>query len=157
LDSVATLETAAVASSVPDRVEPHPADQERRSSVRMPVRDLPWLGDVKMEPGHAAELVDVSDGGALVEAGSRLAPGTNVLLHFLGSDGQRVAGQVLRCAVYSFDDRQAVRYRGAVKFSEPLSEFFERAAMTNVTLTPASGQIDIDPDDPAREEAPEPE
>ena len=111
---------------------------------------------VKLEPGHDAQIVNVSDGGALVEAGSRLAPGTNVLLHFLGSGGERVTGEVLRCAVFSFDDRQSVRYRGAVRFSEPLSQFFERAANPDAALPEVSGTVDIERDDPPREELPPP-
>jgi hypothetical protein len=116
---------------------------ERRASVRVAASELPWLGEVKIKPGHDAAIVDLSNGGALVEARSRLEPGTNVLLHFLGPEGRRVGGQVLRCAVYSFDDRRSVRYRGAVKFSEPLSEFFERAAATDEALAPATGTVEL--------------
>ncbi len=118
---------------------------ERRASPRMGSKELPWLGPVDMQPGHDVSLVNVSDGGALVEAGSRLAPGTSVLLQFIGQEGTRVRGQVLRCAVFTLADGRSVTYRGAVKFSEPLSEFFERAAGGTRELARVEGTVEIDP------------
>ncbi len=117
---------------------------ERRASPRRSSKELPWLGPVDMQPGHDVSLVNVSDGGALVEAGSRLAPGTSVLLQFIGQEGTRVRGQVLRCAVFTLADGRSVTYRGAVKFSEPLSEFFERAAEGTRELGRVEGTVEVD-------------
>ena len=121
-----------------------PHDGDRRASTRKRSSELPWLGPVDLQPGHNVSLVNVSNGGALVEAGSRLAPGTSVLLQFIGQQGQRVRGQVMRCAVFTLSDG-TVKYRGAVKFSEPLSAFFERAAQDTRQLDPVAGTVEVVP------------
>lgn len=118
---------------------------DRRTSPRASADQLPWLGDVRMQPGHDASLVNLSDGGALFETASRLTPGSSVLLQFIGPEGQHVSGEVLRCAVFTFSDGRTAKYRGAVKFSEPLSRFFERAAQTAKGLAPVAGVIDLEP------------
>lgn len=127
-----------------------PADRraaDRRTSARTSAGHLPWLGGITMLPGHDVSLVNLSDDGALFETASKLAPGSSVLLQFIGPEGQRVSGEVLRCAVFTFSDGRTAKYRGAVKFSEPLSRFFERAAQSTQRLASVAGVIDLEPVD----------
>lgn len=72
-----------------------------------------------LRPGCAITLVDVSAGGALVEAPRPLRPGARV--HLQVSIAWRrfgIAAQVLRCAVWSLDPLDGVTYRGALKFEQ---------------------------------------
>jgi len=64
-------------------------------------------------------LVDIGDGGALVEASSRMLPGTPVVLQLLMPEGAMcIRGRVMRCEVTALDPFAGVRYRGAVSFDE---------------------------------------
>jgi hypothetical protein len=61
-------------------------------------------------------LVDVSAGGALVQAPRPLRPGGRVHLQVVtGSKRVAVAAQILRCQVWSLDP-EGVTYRGALRF-----------------------------------------
>ena len=74
-----------------------------------------------LRPGCAVLLIDVGPGGTLVEASRPMRPGSVVHLQFT-TEGRTIAinGRVLRCAVWSIDLRDGVRYRGALKFDRPL-------------------------------------
>ena len=72
-----------------------------------------------LRPGCVARLVDVSAGGALVEASRPLRPGAR--LHFqAGFGGKRfaVTARVLRCLVWSLDPATGVTFRGALRFDQ---------------------------------------
>ena len=66
-------------------------------------------------------VIDVSAGGALIETDWRLLPGTRVEMQ-LGEPATllRVVARILRCHVAMLA-RERIRYRGALKFDEPLS------------------------------------
>jgi hypothetical protein len=70
-------------------------------------------------------LIDISSGGALIETGHRLLPGTSVELllerhHYRAS----VRGRVLRCSVVRLHP-SSVCYRGAIGFDRSLPWFVE--------------------------------
>ena len=72
-----------------------------------------------LRPGCVVSLVDVSAGGALVEAARPLRPGARV--HLQVATAARtfaIAAQVLRCMVWSLDPLDGVTYRGALKFEQ---------------------------------------
>jgi len=72
-----------------------------------------------VRPGCAVILVDVSAGGALVQAPRPLRPGSKVHLQVnAGSQRLAIPGQVVRCAVWSLHPLDGVFYRGALKFDE---------------------------------------
>lgn len=90
--------------------------QERRVAHRHRDPSAHGVKAVRVRPGHRAELIDVSDGGALVETTHRLLPGTTVELHIATAEGStRVRGRVVRCGVSKLFPA-AVWYRGAVQF-----------------------------------------
>ena len=70
-----------------------------------------------LRPGCAIILVDVSAGGALVEAPRPLRPGAKVHLQVLTTSKRfAITAHVLRCAVWALDPLAGVTYRGAVTF-----------------------------------------
>jgi PilZ domain-containing protein len=91
---------------------------DRRIDARFPP---PQRGATRatLRPGCLVLLVDLSAGGALVEASRPLRPGTRVHLQVV-TDARTVAlaARVLRCAVWSLDPHAGVTYRGALMFEE---------------------------------------
>jgi hypothetical protein len=89
---------------------------ERRRDAR--VRHA-WLRGVRgtLRPGCHVALVDLSAGGALVQAGRPLRPGARVHLQLTtGARSTAVAAHVLRCAVWALDPTGGVTYQGALRF-----------------------------------------
>jgi hypothetical protein len=94
---------------------------ERRQAPRHRHSEDHGIESARVRPGHAAKVIDVSAGGALIETHHRLLPGTIVELR-VERDGNTatVRGRVLRCAVVGV--RPAwVCYRGAIGFERQLS------------------------------------
>jgi hypothetical protein len=72
-----------------------------------------------LRPGCIALLVDVSAGGALVQAPRPLRPGARLHVQ-VGVGGRRfeVTARVVRCLVWSLDPVAGVTYRGALRFDQ---------------------------------------
>lgn len=88
---------------------------DRRGDTRFP---LPERTEARatVRPGCSVELVDVSAGGALVEALRPLRPGARV--HLQVTTPRRtfsIAAHVTRCLVWSLDPLDGVRYRAALR------------------------------------------
>lgn len=99
---------------------------ERRVSPRRRCHEVSWLSAARLRPGHVIEIVNVSAGGALIEAGVQLLPGTRVTLQFLGpSVCIPAAARVLRCHVAALDPERGIRYRGALAFEEEFDLLWE--------------------------------
>lgn len=89
---------------------------DRRLDARF---ELPPRAEARatLRPGCVITLVDVSAGGALVEAPRPLRPGAKVHLQILTTSRRfAIAAHVLRCAVWALDPLAGVTYRGAVRF-----------------------------------------
>lgn len=98
---------------------------ERRGSVRHEGQDGHGIVSARVRPGHRAMVINVGAGGALIETGHRLLPGTSVDLllersHYRAS----IRGRVLRCTVVRVLPA-AVCYRGAIRFDRSLPWFVE--------------------------------
>jgi hypothetical protein len=93
---------------------------DRRASPRVPAFAVEGMQSARLRPGRSALIIDVSADGALIETDWRLLPGTRVEMQ-LGDPITlfRVAGRILRCHVAMLG-RERIRYRGALKFEEPL-------------------------------------
>jgi hypothetical protein len=96
---------------------------ERRRALRHQQVDEQGAVSVRIKPGHAARLIDVSTGGALVETNCRLLPGREVELH-METPTRRAAvrGRVLRCEVVRLR-ASSISYRGAIAFDRSLPWF----------------------------------
>ena len=72
-----------------------------------------------LRPGHLIVLVDVSAGGALVQAARPLRPGARVHVQ-LATPWRTwaLAAHVLRCAVWALHPDRGVTYQAALKFDQ---------------------------------------
>ncbi len=92
---------------------------ERRSSPRRRAGECGWLQSARVRPGRDVIVLDLSTGGALVEAAVRMMPGASIVLHLIGVGCHHtVRGTVLRCYVAAIDRATGVRYRAALGFEE---------------------------------------
>jgi PilZ domain len=73
----------------------------------------------RVRPGHRVRIVDVSAGGALLEAARPLRPGSHVEVQFERAHARvRMAGRVVRCGVTAIDPEAGLTYRAGVAFNE---------------------------------------
>ncbi|MCM3878901.1 MAG: PilZ domain-containing protein [Vicinamibacterales bacterium] len=93
-------------------------ERERRAWPRISTVEHLDIANGRLRPGRNATIVDVSEGGALVETDCRLLPGMRVELQ-IGEPvtRYRVKARILRCHV-ALLDRERIRYRGALAFDE---------------------------------------
>jgi hypothetical protein len=98
-----------------------PADgRERREHHRLRAEDLQWLRRARVKNGPDLFLVDISPGGALVDARVQMNPGSSVTLELAGAGPSiHVPSEVLRCGIASLNG--PALYRGAFVFSEPIA------------------------------------
>ena len=110
---------------MPTATEPAPvtarAKRDRRAYVRHSPADLPDIRASRLRHGPSVSLIDLSVGGALLEADIPMKPGTSLALEIAsGGDAPTlVPMRVLRCEVASFTS-EATTYRGACEFGRPL-------------------------------------
>jgi|SRR5688572_20436372 len=72
-----------------------------------------------MRPGHRLVVVDVSQSGALVEAGRPLRPGSDIEVQLEGdARSGMVAAHVTRCSVAALHGESGITYRAALAFSQ---------------------------------------
>lgn len=92
---------------------------ERRRLERRAPGEGESVSRVRLRTGRELSVVDVSDGGALVE-GARLLPGTHLDVHVITRDGRvLVRSRVVRAYVAELQSN-AVRYRGALAFDRAI-------------------------------------
>ena len=94
---------------------------ERRASRRRAGGDCAWLTSARLRRGLVIDVLNLSAGGALVEAEARLLPGTDVDLQ-LTAPGWRwfATARILRCHVSAVVIDHGVRYRAALRFQHCL-------------------------------------
>ena len=99
--------------------------EERRTEARFRGEVLAGAR-ATVRPGCHVTLVDLSRGGALVEAARPLRPGARVHLQLQrGTRTFLVAAHVVRCAVFALGGDEGVVYRGAMRFEECCEELWE--------------------------------
>ena len=75
----------------------------------------------RVRPGHRVHVIDVSAGGALLEAARPLRPGSDVEVQFERDDRRvRVSATVVRCGITAIHAERGPTYRAAVSFNDPL-------------------------------------
>jgi hypothetical protein len=122
---------------------------ERRVDARFPP---PSVASTRatLRPGCIVFVVDLSAGGALVQAFRPLRPGARVHLQLV-ADARTVAmtAQVLRCAVWSLDPIDGVIYRGALQFEDRCEWPWDAGARQGNVLCrpspPVEGETSTDP------------
>ena len=95
---------------------------ERRKTRRRDAGEH-GIATARIRPGHQVQLIDLSPGGALVEADRRMLPGSAVELQLQAEDRHAtMRGRVLRCAVVRVRPA-SMSYRGAIAFDRQLAWF----------------------------------
>jgi hypothetical protein len=96
----------------------HPV-ADRRREARFGRASVPEVR-ATLRPGCLVSVVDLSAGGALVEAPRPLRPGARVHLQMVvGPRTFSLGAHILRCFVWDIDPHHGVRYRGALRFDQP--------------------------------------
>jgi hypothetical protein len=91
-----------------------------------------------LRPGYAVSLVDLSQGGALIQGPRQLRPGTHVHLQLLTPHRRiGIGARVLRCAVASLD--QGIQYRGALKFDHRCVDLWEGSTLDGYSVPDEGG------------------
>jgi len=99
-----------------------------------------WLS-ARVRPGYRVHIVDVSTGGALLEAGRALRPGADVEIQFERAEARvRVSATVLRCGVTAIDPERGPTYRSAVAFSEAFEWAREEATPEGSGVPDSNGR-----------------
>ena len=94
------------------------ARSDRRQHLRRSAEDLEWLRSVRLigGAGYDVKLVDLSEGGALLEVNAPLRPGVALTLELSGPGVETaVPIEVLRCYIANLRGQHAT-YRGACAF-----------------------------------------
>lgn len=94
-----------------------PAFAERRAHVRLRPLDLPRPMLARLKHGPLLTLIDVSEGGALIETAARLNPGAQIVLELLAPGAPRttiIPSRVTRSQITSLNG--GLRYRGGLTF-----------------------------------------
>jgi hypothetical protein len=95
--------------------------QEVRVDPRIPAAALPSIGAVKLSPGDAVTLINISATGILVEGRTRFVPRTRVTVSFEGGVSPlQVKGRVVRCQVASIVNGQLC-YQSGIQFDVRVS------------------------------------
>ena len=99
---------------------------ERRGGCRHEGPGGHGILSTQVRPGYRAQLINIGAGGALIETGRRLLPGSNVEL-VLERERYRasVRGRVLRCSVVRLQSA-SICYRSAIGFDRSLPWFVEQ-------------------------------
>jgi hypothetical protein len=111
-------------------------EAERRRFPRVVPTEGPEPAVARLRPGREVRIVNLSRGGACVEAVSPLHPGHPVDIRLMLPDWQwHGEAQVLRCHVSAIPHEQKVRYRAGLEFVSPVAD----GAAASGAQTPVSG------------------
>ena len=109
--------------------------------------------EVKLIPGGVAELIDLSDTGALVETPMKLASGVPVTLCIGGANPQRLPGRTVRCQVCAIHRDSTMTYQIAIAFDQPAAI---EALLEAPAATAAVAPVPVEPAIEASGDGPEP-
>ena len=95
--------------------------------------------ELKLSPGGAAELLNVSETGLLVEGKTRLSTGSKVLVTLNGREPKRLTGRVVRCQVCAIHRDGTMTYQTALALDEPAGLEYVAAASAAAADVSATG------------------
>ena len=94
---------------------------ERRQHIRRSPDTDETLSHIRLRTGPALAVLDLSDGGALVEGDVRLRPGTHIEVHVVTRDGRTlVRGRITRAYVFALT-AAGVCYRAGLAFDRDVN------------------------------------
>jgi PilZ domain len=101
-----------------------------RVDPRYPAEALPGVTSMRLSPGDAVRLVNISASGVLVEGKTRFVPGTRVSVIFEGPAAPKaVKGKVVRCLVSSIGGGGSLQYQSAIAFEAKIDLPVDEAAL----------------------------
>ena len=93
-----------------------------RAEPRHRPEAVPEIAAIRLSPGDAGQIVNISASGLLMESHTRYAPGGRVTVHFEGPIAiKQIKGRIVRCQVSAIGEKGALHYQTAVAFSGRLS------------------------------------
>jgi hypothetical protein len=96
------------------------------------------LARVRLRTGRELAVIDIGDGGALVEGTARLLPGTHIEVHVVTREGRMlVRSRVTRAWVFAVA-ADMLRYRAALAFDTRVNTAPSRVVTTHPTLPSAT-------------------
>lgn len=103
---------------------------DRRASVRRIPSPDETLTRVRLRTGRELAVVDIADGGVLVEGTARLLPGTHVEVHVVTREGRTlVRSRITRASVHAIA-ADTLRYRAALAFDTRVNTTASRVVVT---------------------------
>ena len=113
------------------------AESNRRVDPRYPAAVIPAITGMRLSPGEAVTLVNISASGVLVEGKTRFVPGTRVTVHFEGTiKPNQIKARVIRCQVSAIGGGGSLQYQSAIAFEGRMDLPIEESALP-ASATPA--------------------
>jgi hypothetical protein len=106
------------------------AESNRRVDPRYPAAAIPAITGMRLSPGEAVTLVNISASGVLVEGKIRFVPGTRVTVHFEGTiKPNQIKARVVRCQVSAIGGGGSLQYQSAIAFEGRMDLPVDEAAL----------------------------
>ena len=116
---------------------------EKRRHPRVRHEDADTTVTGRIRPGLPIRVVDLSEGGGLIETAARLRPGASVELYLESSNWRaRIRARVIRCEVGSLAAAR-ITFQGALEFDAPLTTaraMVSRTSLASVSSTCCEGR-----------------
>jgi len=143
-----------------EKAETAVAESNRRVDPRYPPSAIPAITGMRLSPGEAVSLVNISSSGVLVEGKTRFVPGTRVTVHFEGTmKPNQIKARVVRCQVSAIGGGGSLQYQSAIAFEGRLELPVEDSALPASAVAapapvdepaPKKGKAAVAPPPPAR-------
>ena len=106
------------------------AESNKRVDPRYPAAAIPAITAMRLSPGEAVSLVNISASGVLVEGKTRFVPGTRVTVHFEGTiKPNQIKARVVRCQVSAIGGGGSLQYQSAIAFEGRMDLPVEESAL----------------------------
>ena len=113
------------------------AESNRRVDPRYPAATMPAITAMRLSPGEAVTLVNISSSGVLVEGKTRFVPGTRVTVHFEGTiKPNQIKARVIRCQVSAIGGGGSLQYQSAIAFEGRMELPVDDTLMTPAAVVP---------------------
>lgn len=113
------------------------AESNRRVDTRYPAAVMPAITAMRLSPGEAVTLVNISASGVLVEGKTRFVPGTRVTVHFEGTiKPNQIKARVIRCQVSAIGGGGSLQYQSAIAFEGRMDLPVDDAALPQAMTPP---------------------
>ncbi len=114
------------------------AESNRRVDPRYPAAVMPAITAMRLSPGEAVTLVNISASGVLVEGKTRFVPGTRVTVHFEGTiKPNQIKARVVRCQVSAIGGGGSLQYQSAIAFEGRMDLPVDDAALPQAIAPPS--------------------